>query len=97
MIPQQTHFGLEQPASPKSHLPEVVNFWDTEEWSQLKEEFGWGEVQFDQGKMGGLASKKTTVGGSLELKVEDFVRSGNNFRRVKDSKELSRWAQDLWR
>lgn len=92
MIPHPTHFGLEQPASPRDHSPEVVSFWDTEEWNQLKKEFGWKEVHFDQGRMGGLAPKKTTVGGSLELKVDDVITGTKNFKEVKDSKELSRWA-----
>lgn len=26
------------------------------------------------------------------MKVDDFVNSGNNFKKIKDSKELSRWA-----
>ena len=33
-------FSLEQPASPRAHKPEVVSWWDTKEWFQLKKEFG---------------------------------------------------------
>ena len=95
MIPYQTHFGMEQPASPKEQAPEVVSFWDTTQWNQLKKEFGWKEVHFDQGRMGGLSTKRTTMGGSLDLNVEDFMTGCPRFEKVKNSKDLSRWAPGL--
>ena len=94
-IPQEVHFSLEQPSSPKSYEPEVVSFWDTKEWDELKREFKWSEVHCDQGRMGGLSTKRTTFGGSLELNVEDFMLGASRNERVKNSKELSRWAPGL--
>ena len=40
---RETQFGLEQPSSPKDYAPEVVSFWDTKEWMELKNEFQWSE------------------------------------------------------
>ena len=94
-IPRETQFGLEQPSSPKDYAPEVVSFWDTKEWIELKKEFQWSEFHFDQGRLGGLASKRTTFGGSLEVKVEDFIVGGSAKGEVKNSKDLSRWAPGL--
>ncbi len=45
--------------------------------------------------MGGLSTKRTTFGGSLELNVEDFMLGASRNERVKNSKELSRWAPGL--
>ena len=95
MIPKKVHFAIEQPATPKHYAPEVVSFWDTWEWLELKKEFGWDEVHCDQGRMGGLASKRTTIGGSLELNVEDYMVGSPSREKVKNSKELSRWAPGL--
>ena len=63
--------SLEQPASPKQYKPEVVSFWDTTEWKQLKEEFNLKECTFQQGHLGGKTAKPTTFGGSLDLHPED--------------------------
>ena len=41
--PHSMGFGVEQPASPKDYKPEVVSWWDTQEWRDLREEFGWSE------------------------------------------------------
>ena len=85
-------FSLEQPASPKQYMPEVVSFWDTEEWRRLKEEFSFTEETFEQGKLGGKSAKPTTFGGSLQLNVEDYkITSKRHPSRVNSSKELARW------
>ena len=41
-------FSLEQPASPRAHKPEVVSWWDTKEWFQLKKVFGFQEETLGQ-------------------------------------------------
>ena len=88
-----TRFLLEQPASPKEYMPEVVSFWDTREWAQIKEEFNFVEVTMNQGDHGGKAMKPTTFGGDLTLKVPPQRPCGHIKREtIKNSKELSRWA-----
>ena len=53
----KVHFALEQPASPRSYMPETVSFWDTEEWKQIKEEFQFEETTFEQRSLGGPSHK----------------------------------------
>ena len=65
-------FGLEQPASPREYMPEVVSFWDTQEWKAIAKEFALEEITFKQGTMGGASPKPTTFGGNLELNVDVF-------------------------
>ena len=36
-------FGLEQPASPRDFMPEVVSWWDTVQWKGIAKEFGFVE------------------------------------------------------
>ncbi|CAL1146617.1 unnamed protein product [Cladocopium goreaui] len=92
--PSPVGFTLEQPASPKDYKPEVVSFWDTKEWASLKKEFGWEETTFAQGQYGGSATKPTTFGGNLKLKVNNHKRmkKAGEGLEVKSSKDLSRWA-----
>ena len=85
-------FSMEHPSSPRHYMPEVVSWWDTGEWDELKKEFGWGEVHLQQGAMGGDATKPTTFGGDLDLKVEDHVFYKKEKKVIKTSKDLSRWS-----
>lgn len=64
-------FTMEHPSSPKHYKPEVVSWWDTEDWRRLKEEFLWDETYLFQGEMGGDAMKPTTFGGDLKLRLEE--------------------------
>ena len=90
--------SLEQPASPKQYKPEVVSFWDTTEWKQLKEEFNLKECTFQQGHLGGKTAKPTTFGGSLDLHPEDYkIKAPKHQARINDSKELSRWPPAVMR
>ena len=73
-IDAEVVFALEQPASPRDFMPEVVSWWDTKEWKDLAKEFSFEETTFNQGSMGGLSSKPTTFGGNLELFVQGYVR-----------------------
>ena len=91
--PKPTWFSLEQPASPRSYMEEVVSFWDTEEWRSLKEEFELFESTFNQGGLGGAAVKPTTFGGNLKLSPEDHkMKIQKNGREVRSSKALARWS-----
>ena len=89
------HFSMEQPASPRAYKPEVVSWWDTEEWSKLKKLHGWEEWTFEQGRLGGKAVKPTTFGGSLRIETEGYEVKGRGFAKVSNSKDLSRWAPGL--
>ena len=88
-----TKILLEQPASPKSYMPEVVSFWDTWEWVEIKKEFSLTETTVNQGDHGGRAAKPTTFGGDLLIKPPP-VRPRGQLQREHcgSSKELSRWA-----
>ena len=75
---------LEQPADPVAKNEEVVSW---------RREFGFQEVSFDQYDLGGECNKMTTLGGNLVVDVDQFKISRKpNFKRVQDSKSLSRWA-----
>ena len=92
--PTQIAFGMEQPATLKEYMPEIVSFWDTKEWPAPKKEFGWKEVTFHQGAKGGAATKPTTFGGNLGLELNKHKRfeEGADKGEIKTSKDLSRWA-----
>ncbi|CAL1129313.1 unnamed protein product [Cladocopium goreaui] len=87
-------FAMEQPASPKDYMPETVSFWDTKEWTALKKEFAWEETTFQQGAMGGVATKPTTFGGNLNLEINKHkkFKEGKEKGEIKTSKDLARWA-----
>ena len=94
--PEPVHFALEQPASPRAYQPEVVSFWDTSEWKGIQKEFNLREVTFNQGSLGGLAMKPTTLGTTFDLCMDDFsMPSQQPERNVSSSKQLERWAPGL--
>ena len=43
---REVKFTVEQPASPRSYKPEVVSWWDTEEWKKLQAEFDFKEYTY---------------------------------------------------
>ena len=89
-------FLLEQPADPVAKNEEVVSWWRTPQWKSLVKEFGFQEVSFDQYDLGGECNKMTTLGGNLVVDVDQFKMSRKpNFKRVQDSKSLSRWAPKM--
>ena len=58
----------------------------------MKRHYNLGEQTFNQSSWGGKATKPTTFGGSLPLRLpEADVRRGGE-DKVSSSKELSRWA-----
>ncbi len=79
-------FLLEQPADPVAKNEEVVSWWRTPQWKSLAKEFSFQAL-------GGECNKMTTLGGNLPVNVGPFKMSRKpNFKRVQDSKSLSRWA-----
>ena len=94
-ITKEVVFGLEQPASPRDFMPEVVSWWDTVQWKGIAKEFGFVENTFNQGELGGLSSKPTTFGGNLEIYVSGLVRRPRGGEKVANSAQLSRWAPGL--
>ena len=94
--PEPVHFALEQPASPKAYQPEVVSFWDTRGWKGIQKEFNLREITFNQGSLGGLAMKPTTLGTTFDLCMDDFsMPTQQPERGVSSSKQLERWAPGL--
>ena len=97
----EVRFLVEQPAEPED-LPEVVSWWRTQEWKELKKIYGWEEKTFRQGDLGGKAPKPTTVGGDLLVEVdeEEIRRCKKKVatrEEVKTSKDLERWAPGMMR
>ncbi len=91
---KKVRFAVEQPATPKDYRPEVVSWWDTQEWKKLAEEFDFKEYTFNQGDLGGAAKKPTTFGGNLVMELPE--RKGTGSTRFSgpqlNSKELARWS-----
>eukprot|EP00438_Fugacium_kawagutii_P027097 Skav203917 [mRNA] locus=scaffold228:326406:331875:+ [translate_table: standard] len=67
-----TAFAVEQPEDPKEYRhPEEVqelgfmSMWRTDEWLSFEREFGMRRISFDQGCMGHLKRKPTTLGTNI--------------------------------
>ena len=86
------HLVLEQPASPKSYEPEAVSFWDTKEWKGIRDEFKLNEVTFNQGNLGGLAPKPTTLAPPLTCAWKTMK---DHFNVIKRSRVPSSWRGGL--
>ena len=89
--PNQMLFSMEQPASPKDYMPEVVSIWDTSQWKALKKEMSWEEITIHQKALGGSSAKPTTFGGNLRLSPEDHEIEFEGKRMIKSSADLARW------
>ena len=98
-------FLLEHPSAPVD-LPETVSWWRTVQWTNMKEIYGFREVDVDQGEIGGLACKPTTLGGNLALSFPIMeISSGQKATRnvlnkspaeiAADSRRLARWTPVL--
>ncbi len=73
--------GIGKPADPSHYMPEVVSFWETEEWKKMKRHYNLGEQTFNQ------SCKATKPPGA------DVKRGGEE--KVSSSKELSRGAPGM--
>ena len=96
-------FGLEQPAEP-DYMPQVVSFWWTKEWKQLRDLMGWHEIKFNQGDFveqpTEVPVKPTKFGGNLELEVplkSNPLAKAREEGGALDSRSLSRWVPELMR
>ena len=86
-------FLVEQPASPHEYVPEIFNFWRTDQWAKIKEEFNFHETTFQQGQLGGQVPKPMNFGGNLQLEVRKHkMRKRSSQGEVKNSKNLARWS-----
>ena len=92
---EDARFLVEQPAEDE-RFPETVALWRTEEWKALIRLYGWKEVTFRQGDLGGRATKPTTVGGSLLLEKPEG-KEPRHEGGVRSSKDLERWAPGMMR
>ena len=96
-------FGLEQPAEPR-YLGEVVSFWATREWTNLKALMSWHETEFAQGDFvdypQDVPIKPTTFGGNVHLRLppkrNPLARARDPTSKV-NSKDLARWVPGLMR
>ena len=85
-IPQKVKFTWEQPSSPKAYKPEVVSWWDTWHWQELKKEFDFKETQVKHRGLGGSAEKPTTFGGNLDLRPDKHYVGSRWSRRERRRK-----------
>ena len=88
-------FGIERPASPNDCKLEVVSWWDTQEWHDLREEFGWSETTFSQKPLGGAATKPTTIAGNLVFFPEDHQVKVQSHPPIQGSWDLARWPPGM--
>ena len=101
MEEEKTHLGVEQPADPTGYMPEVVTFWKTAEWVQMKKRYNLQEQTFLQSRWGGLAKKPTTFAGTLRMTLpgaqedEDQAEEKEDAKKVRSSKDLARWAPGI--
>eukprot|EP00438_Fugacium_kawagutii_P030710 Skav213064 [mRNA] locus=scaffold364:594309:601403:- [translate_table: standard] len=93
-IPKKVGLLVEQPAAP-DYKPQVVSWWKTPEWKEIKEEFSLEEMTVNQGSLGGEAIKPTTLGTNLQVDIDDYKMPKAINPTIKDSKKLARWAPGL--
>ena len=97
----RTGFLLEHPSAPEDH-PEVVSWWRTQPWRRLQEAYKLTTYDLDQGELGGLAYKPTTLGTNMTLAFpEHRVQGQAKMRReigmtveeiARQTKLLARWC-----
>ena len=102
-INQQDKTGLliEHPAAPEDN-PEVVSWWWTSQWKALRNTYNLSTYDLDQGELGGLAYKPTTLGTNMILSFpEQKVKNTKKIRRengmspeeiAMQTKSLARWC-----
>ena len=95
---------LEQPANLASH-PEVVTIWRTPIWTKLMKLYDLKSQTFCQSEFGALATKPTTIGGTMSLQVPlpgrrgvPRVTEGKTKEQIcSESSSLSRWPPMMMR
>ena len=94
-------FLIEHPAPPEDR-PEVVSWWRTEQWGNLKEAYDLDLYILNQGDLGADAHKPTALGTNMELAFpEQRVHGPRRVRQVdglspeeiaRQSRQLARWT-----
>ena len=89
-------FLIEQPAEDE-RFPETVALWRTEEWGMLRRLYNWKEVTFRQGDyMEEKPPNQPPSGGDL-MEGPPQRKEKKIFEKVRNSKELERWAPGMMR
>ena len=88
-------FLLEQPASPRDYMPEVVSLWDQRDWKEVSKEFNLEELTVNQGDYGGAAVKPTTLANNMSIQPSTPRRVKKVGKEITSSKDLSRWAPGI--
>ena len=92
---------IEHPAAPEDK-PEVVSWWRTQQWQALQKSYNLNTYDLDQGDLGGLARKPTTLGTNMMLAFPEItvkkpppMHSHEHMspeERSKQTKSLARWC-----
>ena len=96
----RTGILIEHPSIPED-MPEVVSWWRTDQWRRLQEAYGLTTYELDQGELGGLAYKPTTLGTNAIIAFpEQRVKGRARLRqeeemspeeRARQTRSLARW------
>ena len=100
---EETALLIEQPAEPANE--EVVSWWRTSQWKALKRMHGLSTQTFNQSEFGAQATKPTSVGGNVRVKVPMVGRKGiprntegkTAAQICEESRLLARWPPALMR
>ena len=99
----QVEMLMEQPAIPKKE--EVVSIWRTKQWEEMERIHNFRRQTFNQSEFGALATKPTTIAGTLRLMVPMKGRKGevrsvegkSEVQICEESRKLSRWPPMMMR
>ena len=104
MVSSEVAFLLEQPADPQDYMDpndpvyhEVPSFWATSLWELYSQEAGLMKVTFNQGAMGHVTPKPTSLGTNLvELCVLEGMKEEHKLPAYKGpSNELAIWSPGM--
>ena len=104
MVSSEVAFLLEQPADPQDYMDpndpvyhEVPSFWATSLWELYSQEAGLMKVTFNQGAMGHVTSKPTSLGTNMvELCVLEGMREEHKLPAYNGpSNELAIWSPGM--
>ena len=68
----RTGILIEHPSIPED-MTEVVSWWRTAQWRSLQEAYSLTTYELDQGELGGLAYKPTTLGTDMIVAFRSIV------------------------
>lgn len=109
-----TAFAVEQPEDPRSYRSEAevqekgfMSMWRTQEWLNFQDRYNLRLISFDQGTMGHVKRKPTSIGTNLEELFDlDGLRGGGRSgslagepksiqQRCAESRSWAEWAIGL--